>query len=209
MWGLCRGGLPRRLAGSSIVYGDEHPRGNTARLLSCGLNDGLQYELLCRGISVLAAGGAVRPGEKWPPFQVLLRLSSCSLPASLGGWWPCSAVDLLSYRLKFDPTAVSSHPVLSRLTELNNYNALALLIAAGDPRRFIDPVKPFSSSRFKAFVGLRPRKLRCQQAHPFLCCLDAWSELSPADAIRDTSNFAEFVWRHWLQLVAGGSRHNP
>jgi hypothetical protein len=207
VWGLRTGDLPQPLAGSVADYVQSHDCRDSVGLRSCRSNDTLQYELLCRGAQVQAAGSACS-SNSCDPFQLLLRLSSCFLPASLGGWWSCGATDLLTHRLRYDPGGYRLHPVLSELTELGNYEAISLLVSATDPRRFIDPAKPTSVSRFKSFLGLRPRMFFSGQPHPFLRCLDNWQMLSDGEAFQAVEDLTLFIWRRWLKLVNNQPTHN-
>lgn len=208
VWGLRCGGVPQVAAKSALDYADNTPINNlTTRLLSCADNNQLQHELLCRGSTVAVVGGAVTRRPIDTPFYLLMKVSQCGLSASLGGWWTCNELDRHNFRSRNNFVSVLEHPVIAKLPELTTIAAKAMLVDATDPRRFIDPSKPYSSCRFKAFIGLRPRIFFSHHPHPFLRCLDDWPSLDPVAALQSTECFADYIWRKWLALTIKYNGH--
>jgi hypothetical protein len=105
------------------------------------------------------------------PGAALYQAACWSAPPSVGGWRPFTADDVLHARLRravlFYPVAAVDaalvrHPALPGLLflpGLSRPDLAAVLAEIGDPRWFVDPLRPERTNLLSAFFGLWPSQL--------------------------------------------------
>ena len=147
-----------------------------------------------------------------PDYALCLLSQWTGTVPSQGGWRPLTALDALTYRMTAasDTTLAQrrqllgllvSHPLFKSLQFIRGSSELACARVIGllrDPRWFVDPTKPDSSSRLMAFFGLCRRGW---SASPKYCwrrrqIREAWQGIgAPPNAASLQYDPGCFLWR--------------